>query len=163
MRAWLSPQTGTGGFVTQPLDPPIETAPDDWADPEVPEFQTEITLRSPLGPTHPPSNGWQRPVTSAPNWDTDPIWVVIDVDATDAPAGTLDMGDPSTPGWASTLLTRNQKLQLQSRLGGRNQFWSQDRTRGGIIKLMAGVNKIGFRIRNAARQQRVIDESLVDD
>lgn len=164
MRAWLTPQTGTGGYVTVPRDPPTLTAVDDWADPEVPEYQTVTYVDDSFRPTHPPTGaGWMRPVTAAPNWETDPIWVVIDVDATDAPAGTLDMGDPSTPGWATTLLTRNQKETLQSRLGGRNQFWNQDRTRGGILKLMAGVDRIGFRLRDAVRQQRSIGIDTVVD
>ena len=111
MRAYACGEIGTNTYITVPLDPPVEIPEEDWVDPEVPEFQTEVVVYDAKRPDAEPSDWAGFPVVNRnPN---NPQWFVFDFDATGAVAGTFDLGDPEAPGWEDTQLTNPEKNFLQ--------------------------------------------------
>ncbi len=101
MRAWATGEVGTDTLLTVPLDPPYPV------DPETLIEQTTVDVWDWKRPEHDTSSGCKFPVESRN--PQNPQWVVIDFDATAAPAGTFDLGDPSDPDWQTTALTAPEK------------------------------------------------------
>jgi hypothetical protein len=106
MYAWSCGEIGTNTFVTVPLDPPFNVDPDTGLE------QTEVTLWDGVRPEFGPVNGCSVPVEGRN--PTQPLWVVIDFTASEAPATTFDLGDPSDPDWLTQRLKNPEKNFLRS-------------------------------------------------
>lgn len=106
MRAYACGEIGTDTWITVPLSEPYPVDPDTLLE------QTTVEEFDGLRPEFGPEAGFSIPVEGRN--PTQPLWLVIDRDATAAPGGTFDLGDPSDPDWQTTALTNPEKNYLTS-------------------------------------------------
>ena len=125
MRAYVCGETGTDTWLTVPLDPPVFN-PDTGVD------QTTVYVWDGLRPEYPPTAGCSIKV--AGRNPTQELWLVIDWEATSAPAGTFDLGDPSSPTWQSTSLTNPEKNYLTQTFPEGDMDTAQ--TRGDVLRVI---------------------------
>lgn len=126
MRAYACGEIGTGTWITVPLSEPYPI------DPETLVEQTEVDVYDDLRPEYDPVACVKFPVEGRN--PTNPLWVVIDFNATSAPPGTFDLGDPSDPAWQTTALTNPEKNYLQSTFPEGDMDAVQ--TRGDVLRVL---------------------------